>query len=106
MSDRSATSDSSSEATYFARYKKQLQVYAHLVEERTGQKVSKLTLYYTGEEIENPTITFSYNKEDVVNAIKEFDETVQKIKRKDFSTQSCNPKTCSNCDFRYYCKKA
>ena len=98
--------DASSATAYFERYKKQLQVYAHLVEERTGQKVSKLTLYYTGEESGSPTITFPYNKEDVSKTVKEFDDTVQKIKKKEFSKLSSNPKTCSNCDFRYYCKRA
>ena len=31
------------------QYRKQLEVYAHLVEERTGQTVSRTHLYYTGE---------------------------------------------------------
>ena len=38
------------EAEKIDRYKKQLQVYAHLVEQNTGKKVKKLHLYYTGEE--------------------------------------------------------
>lgn len=32
------------------QYQHQLEVYAHLVEERTGQKVSRMHLYYTGED--------------------------------------------------------
>jgi DNA helicase-2/ATP-dependent DNA helicase PcrA len=32
----------------FEQYKKQLQVYAHLIEQNTGQIVSKMHLYYTG----------------------------------------------------------
>lgn len=32
------------------RYKRQLEVYAHLVEERTDYKVSKMHVYYTGEQ--------------------------------------------------------
>lgn len=43
-------------------YRRQLQLYAHLVEERTGQKVSKMHLYYTGEESSVPTITYPYQK--------------------------------------------
>ena len=31
------------------QYRRQLHIYAHLVEERTGQKVSKMHIYYTGE---------------------------------------------------------
>lgn len=93
------------EATYFERYKKQLQVYAYLVEEKTGHKVSKLTLYYTGECEGTPTITFPYNKEDVTATVQEFDNIVHKIQCKDFTVRSKNERTCSNCDFRYYCKK-
>ena len=97
--------DAADEDIYFDRYKKQLQVYAHLVEEKTGHTVSKLTLYYTGEHEGNPTITFPYNKEDVTATVRELDDIVHKIQRKDFSGRSRNERTCSNCDFRYYCKK-
>ena len=37
-------------------YQSQLEVYAHLVEERTGQKVSRMHLYYTGEDGGNPYV--------------------------------------------------
>jgi len=93
------------ESTYFERYKKQLQVYAHLVEEKTGANVSKLTLYYTGETEKDPTVSFPYCKEDVSATVKEFDDVVHAIQRKEFSRCSTSAKTCSNCDFRYYCKK-
>lgn len=85
------------------RYKKQLEVYAHLVEARTGHTVSRMLLYYTGEESGIPTIPFSYNKNNIDATIREFDEIVHKIKRKDFSCKSKNQVTCDNCDFRYYC---
>lgn len=97
--------DAAEESINSERYKKQLQVYAHLVEEKTGQKVSKLTLYYTGEHDGDPTISFSYKKEDVSATIRELDDVVHRIQKKDFSGRSHNEKTCSNCDFRYYCKK-
>ena len=38
------------------QYQHQLEVYAHLVEERTGQKVSRMHLYYTGEDGGNPYV--------------------------------------------------
>lgn len=85
------------------RYKKQLEVYAHLVEERTGHTVSRMLLYYTGEESGVPTIPFSRNKDNIDTTIREFDEIVHKIKSKDFSCRSKNQITCDNCDFRYYC---
>ncbi len=86
-------------------YKKQLQVYAHLVEEKTGHTVSKLHVYYTGEESGNPQITFPSVKSDIQATIQEFDGIVHKIKRKDFCTKARDQKVCDNCDFRFYCKK-
>ena len=87
------------------RYRRQLHVYAHLVEERTGKKVSKMHLYYTGEENGAPTITFPYTKSEVQGTISVFDDTVHKIMKKDFRRCANNPKTCAECDFRFYCRK-
>lgn len=86
-------------------YKRQLQVYAHLVEEKTGYTVSKLHLYYTGEESGNPQITFPSVKADIQATIQGFDDIVKKIKKKDFCTKSKDQIICNNCDFRFYCKK-
>lgn len=97
--------DEEAEGAYYERYKKQLQVYAHLIEERTGQKVNKLTIYFTGEDKEQPTISFPYSKEDISSTVREFDYIVHQIQKKDFNGRSNNVKTCSNCDFRYYCNK-
>lgn len=86
-------------------YKKQLQVYAHLVEEKTGHTVSMLHIYYTGEESGNPQITFPSVRSDIQATIQEFDGIVHKIKKKDFCTKAKDQKVCDNCDFRFYCKK-
>lgn len=86
-------------------YKKQLQVYAHLVEERTGHKVSMLHLYYTADESSTPHVTFPVVKSDVEATIEEFDSIAKKILKKDFSAQAKNKITCSTCDFRFYCQK-
>lgn len=86
-------------------YHRQLQVYAHLVEERTGQKVSRMHLYYTGEEGGVPTISFPYQKITVDATIAAIDDTVHKILRKEFSQKADSQKTCSECDFRFYCNK-
>ncbi len=85
------------------RYQRQLQVYAHLVEERTGHKVSKMHLYYTGEDTGVPTISFPYQKAAIDATIQEFDDTVHKIMRKEFTRTAESTKTCQDCDFRYYC---
>lgn len=88
-------------------YRRQLHLYAHLFEERTGKKVSKMQLYYTGENNgEEPTITFDYKKENIDETIKNIDNVAKKIINKDFSHNCNNARTCANCDFKGYCHKA
>lgn len=86
------------------RYRRQLHIYAHLVEERTGQKVSKMHLYYTGEDDGVPTITYPYTKSAVEGTMAVFDDTVYKIMKKDFHRCAKDPKVCNACDFRFYCR--
>ena len=86
------------------QYRRQLHIYAHLIEKRTGQKVSKMHLYYTGEENGVPTITFPYTKSAIEGTIAAFDDTVQKIMKKDYSKCAKDIKVCKNCDFRFYCQ--
>ena len=87
------------------RYKRQLQIYAHLVEEKTGHVVSNMHLYYTGEENGVPTITFPKNKASIDATIAQFDNVVRKIKNKEFSEKSKSLILCDNCDMRFLCKK-
>lgn len=87
------------------QYKNQLEVYAHLVEQKIGVKVSKMHLYYTGEENGVPQITFENNKADVQQTINEFEIIVHSIQSKDFNHRCKNQKTCNECDMRFYCKK-
>lgn len=85
------------------QYRRQLHIYAYLIEQRTGQKVSKMHLYYTGEENGNPMISFPYTKSAIEGTVSAFDDTVHKIMKKDFKHGCDNPITCKNCDFRHYC---
>ncbi|MCR4735445.1 MAG: ATP-dependent helicase [Treponema sp.] len=87
------------------QYKHQLEVYAHLVEQKSGQKVSKMHIYYTGEENGVPQITFENNKVDVQKTISEFEEIVSSIQKKEFNHKCKNSKTCNECDMRFYCRK-
>ncbi|MDD3064375.1 MAG: ATP-dependent DNA helicase, partial [Massilibacteroides sp.] len=80
-------------------YQKQLQVYAHLVEERTGQNVGKMLLYYTGTEDGVPTITFQKDKASIEETINEFGEIVDQIQKKNYSNMSDSKILCENCDF-------
>lgn len=87
------------------RHRRQLEVYAHLIEERTGKKVSKMHLYFTSEENGVPTVSFEKSKDSIDKTIHDFDVVVEKIQKKDFSGRSKNQTICSNCDMRFYCKK-
>lgn len=87
------------------QYKHQLEVYAHLVEQKSRQKVSKMHIYYTGEENGVPQITFENNKVDVQKTISEFEEIVSSIQKKEFNHKCKNSKTCNECDMRFYCRK-
>lgn len=88
-----------------ALYKKQLQIYAHLVEERTGQKVNEMRLFYTGAKDEVPTISFKRNQSSIDETVKEFGDIVGKIQKKDFHIKANSPRICKECDFRHYCNK-
>ncbi|GAA4114508.1 ATP-dependent helicase [Enteractinococcus coprophilus] len=87
------------------RYRRQLHVYAHLVEERTGEKVSKMHLYYTGETDGIPTITWPYTQTAVDATVQVFDDVVHKILDKNFTTRAHSLKTCEECDFKNYCDR-
>lgn len=88
-----------------SQYRRQLEVYAHLVEQRTGHKVTKLHLYYTKEEQGNPYISFPANQQTVENTISGFEKVVNKIEQKkyDMSNTIKSEKQCGNCDMRYHC---
>ena len=87
------------------RYRRQLHVYAYLVEQRTKHKVSKMNLYYTGEEDSVPIISFPYTKTAIKGTMASFDDAVSHILNKDFKKSAKNKKLCENCDFRHFCKK-
>ncbi len=84
-------------------YRRQLELYAYLLEERTGQKVNKMHLYYTGEEGGVPTISYEYKKKNIDKAIMAFDNSVQKILKKEYTSKSTSDKVCKECDFKYFC---
>jgi DNA helicase II / ATP-dependent DNA helicase PcrA len=86
-----------------ARYRRQLQIYAHLLEEKRQITVGRMTLYYTGEESGNPRITFDRAMSDVKRTIEIVDKVVGKIVAKDYGLKERPEKLCKNCDFRAYC---
>jgi DNA helicase-2/ATP-dependent DNA helicase PcrA len=83
---------------------RQLHIYAHLVEENTGKKVSKIHLYYTEEKDEAPIVTYPYTKDSAESTLALLDDTVHKIMKKDFQKCTDNLDVCNECDFQFYCK--
>ncbi|MDM8520278.1 ATP-dependent DNA helicase [Anaerolineales bacterium HSG6] len=87
------------------RYRRQLEVYAHIVEERTDQTVSKTHLYYTEVKSGNPRISFTKNRQAIQQTINTFDEVVELIEAKDFRIPARPDKQCKDCDMRFYCDR-
>lgn len=85
-------------------YRRQLQLYAHLVKKNNPEiEISGLNLYYTSLK-DDPMVSFDYVESDVTETINDIDVTVGKILNKDFNAACGNKETCRNCDFSAYCK--
>ena len=85
------------------RYRRQLEVYAHIIEGRTGHKISKMHLYYTGEDDGNPYISFNKDSHSIDRTMEVFDDVVERIENKDFEIASRPEGLCRNCDMQSYC---
>lgn len=86
-------------------YEKQLQVYAHLVEQKYGVEVSKMKLYYLSV-VDDPVIAFDKDNELINDMIGEFSDVVKKIESHEFNTRTADTSICKDCDMRYYCGKS
>ncbi len=88
-----------------ANYRRQLEVYSHIVEEKFGKTVSKMHLYYTRTEGESPYVTWNYDSARVAGTLRKIGETVAGIEQHDFSNShvvKCE-RLCDGCDMRFYC---
>ena len=87
------------------RYRRQLEVYAHLVEEREGHTVSRMHLYYTSEKDGLPHITYDRAGADLETTVETFDAVVSKIEQRNYDMASIvkTDKLCGNCDMRFHC---
>ena len=85
------------------RYERQLEVYAHIIEGRTGHKISKMHLYFTGSDNTNPYVSFDRDAQSINQTMEAFDGIVGRIKNKDFEITTRPDKICANCDFKAYC---
>jgi len=86
------------------RYKRQLEIYAHIVQGKYGKPVSKMHLFYTGTEDGSPFVSYDFNSKSIAKTIADVDAVVEKIEHKDFTrVGERDPKKCSECDFRHFC---
>lgn len=88
-----------------AHYKKQLEIYAYLIEKRYGKKVRRMHLYYTNTMEGNPIISFEWSRDAVSQTIDEITQTVRNIEDKKFDSMVQNSYACEFCDMRYVCGK-
>jgi DNA helicase-2/ATP-dependent DNA helicase PcrA len=93
------------DAHWLTTYQQQLLVYAHILEQRYGKRPDRLALYWTGEETRDQALMFfPYETKKVDQAGAYFDGVAQQILKRDYAVrQKPERKTCSECDFRYYC---
>ena len=91
------------DADRLGRYRRQLQIYAYLLEQKRGVEVSRMSLYYTGEEAGNPKITYNRETTDVDGTISKLDTVIHRIVDKNYRLRARPEKLCKNCDFRAFC---
>lgn len=84
--------------------RKQLEIYAHILEERYGYEIDKLKIYYTSEESSNPIIEFKKDDKSIKKTMAYFDDIVSKIENKEFSSKPEDNNISRNSDIRYYLK--
>lgn len=86
-------------------HQRQLEIYAHLVEQRTGLKVSRMHLYFTGETQGLPTISFAKNSQSIDSTITAFDQVVDRIEQQNYQMSDRPHKVCTDCDMRSFCDR-
>jgi DNA helicase-2/ATP-dependent DNA helicase PcrA len=86
-------------------HQRQLEIYAHLVEQNTDHQVSKMHLYFTGETTGLPTISFNKNSSAIGQTMAQFDTIVDKIENKNYALKARPDKTCVDCSARAYCDR-
>ncbi len=87
-------------------YRRQLCTYAHILQERRGKKIDRLLIYWTSEKRrENALMIIPYQPEQVTEAGKQFDKTVNLIQSKEFAVKSPPEyKICNECDLSSLCR--
>lgn len=97
--------DLETEKTRIAKYKRQLEVYAYLLQTRFQKKVTRLHVHYTAEPSGIPTISFPASQESIDKTLAAFDQVVDKIEAKDFTLSKRPLPLCQRCDMKPYCDR-
>jgi DNA helicase-2/ATP-dependent DNA helicase PcrA len=88
-----------------ARYRRQLEVYAHIVEGLDHRQVSRMHLYYTSEAAGNPYISFDRDAQAIDQTVAAFDHIVHRIESQDYAIPERPAHLCADCDMRFYCDR-
>lgn len=90
---------------YSIEYKKQLEIYAYLVEKYYGKKVASMKIYYTSEKDRSPFIVLKKDDKSIEEAVQMIEETIEKIENKKFRMAAKKSYICASCDMKYLCKR-
>jgi DNA helicase-2/ATP-dependent DNA helicase PcrA len=88
------------------KYKYQLHIYAHILNERYKKTPERLYLYWTAEkDRKNALMEIPYDEHLLEEAGRHFDDTAQCIIKRDWTIRNMpnKRKICDDCDFLYYC---
>lgn len=91
---------------FIENYKKQLAIYSYMVEKKRQIKPDRTIIYWTGEEDKDKAfMDIDTGDSRISEVMSHFNETVHKIKNKEFKViQKPDKKICSDCDFRHCCE--
>ena len=88
------------------KYKRQLEIYAHIIEGRYGEQVENMHLYYTkAKEDENPYVSFPKHKLVIEQTVEKVSEVVSKIENHDYRMKERKASRCAECDMHHYCDR-
>lgn len=91
---------------WLGKYRQQLAMYAHLIQEKYKKKVERASIYCTKDDNEaDPKIVFELENTQVDQTIKRFKEIVKKIQSHDYSGSPKDKKTCDNCVAKLMCEE-
>ena len=91
------------DSAQLAQHQRQLEFYVHLMEKHTGQKVSRVHIYYTGRKDGSPMVSFERGDLAIPETLAHVDKIVQRIKNQDFWMTKRPTHLCPDCDLEGYC---